>query len=80
MAAVLSQLNKAARCAPKRSIRKRNSGLSNKSRMEVTRSRWEQGSKRMAAESATSGIAEVLEQATARPHAMASRIGNPKPS
>ena len=39
-----------------------------------------QGSKSSAAESATSGMAEVLEQATARPQAMASRIGNPKPS
>ena len=38
------------------------------------------GSNNSAAESATSGIAEVFEQATARPHAIASIIGSPKPS
>ena len=43
-------------------------------------SAFEYGSKRIAAESATSGIAEVSEHATARPQAIASSTGNPKPS
>ena len=38
------------------------------------------GAKRRAAAFATSGMAELFEHATARAQAIASKIGNPKPS
>ena len=44
----------------------------------ISSTQW--GSNNRPAPSATSGIAEVLEHATARPQAIASRIGSPKPS
>ena len=48
--------------------------------MERTISSREAGSNRIAAAFATSGMEDVFEHATARPHAIASRIGRPKPS
>src|SRR6185437_7627266 len=78
--ALLRQLKCVARCKPRVSIRLRRSSSSRTSAMARAILAGLRGSNSSPAPSATSGMADVFEHATAQPQAMASRIGRPKPS